>query len=174
MAQIIVYFTLVFLLSMFIWDKIRYDFVALLGLFIISITGVIPMNSAFLGFSNPAVVTVVAVMMISKGMQHSGLLDMVVRKLNWFGKKPISLIFPLSFITAIASAFINNISVIMPISIKLAKKRQQSPSLILMPLAFSTLLGGMTTLFGSSPNIIVSAIRNESFGYSSDYLISSL
>ena len=76
MAQIIVYFTLVFLLSMFIWDKIRYDFVALLGLFIISITGVIPMNSAFLGFSNPAVVTVVAVMMISKGMQHSGLLDM--------------------------------------------------------------------------------------------------
>lgn len=166
MAQIIVYFTLVFLLSMFIWDKIRYDFVALLGLFIISITGVIPMNSAFLGFSNPAVVTVVAVMMISKGMQHSGLLDMVVRKLNWFGKKPISLIFPLSFITAIASAFINNISVIMPISIKLAKKRQQSPSLILMPLAFSTLLGGMTTLFGSSPNIIVSAIRKESFGYS--------
>ena len=166
MAQIIVYLTLVFLLSMFIWDKIRYDFVALLGLFIISITRVIPMNSAFLGFSNPAVVTVVAVMMISKGMQHSGLLDMIVRKLNWFGKKPISLIFPLSFLTAIASAFMNNVSVIMPISIKLAKKRQQSPSLILIPLAFSTLLGGMTTLVGSSPNIIVSSIRKESFGYS--------
>lgn len=166
MNQIIVYFTLIFLLVMFLWDKIRYDFVALLGLFIISITGVIPINSAFLGFSNPAVVTVVAIMIIGKGMQHSGLLDWIVRKLNWFGKKPISLIFPLSILTTIVSAFMNNVNVIMPISIKLAKKRQQSPSLILMPLAYATLLGGMLTLVGSSPNIIVSSIRKDSFGAS--------
>lgn len=164
MNQLIVYFTLIFLLGMFLWNKIRYDFIALIGLFIISITGVIPINSAFLGFSNPAVVTVVAVMIISKGMQYSGLIDMIVRKLNWFGTKPISLVFPLSIFTTIASAFMNNVSVIMPISIKLAKKRKQSPSLILMPLAFATLLGGMLTLVGSSPNIIVSAIRKESFG----------
>ena len=166
MNQTIVYFTLIFLLIMFLWDKIRYDFVALLGLFIISITGVIPINSAFFGFSNPAVVTVVATMTISRGMQQCGLLDLIVRKLNWFGKKPISLIFPLSIFTAIASAFMNNVSVIMPISIKLAKKRKQSPSLILMPLAYATLLGGMLTLVGSSPNIIVSSIRKESFGSS--------
>lgn len=166
MNQIIVYFTLIFLLIMFLWDKIRYDFVALLGLFIISITGVIPINSAFLGFSNPAVVTVVAVMIISRGMQQSGLLDLIIRKLNWFGEKPISLIFPLSIITTAVSAFMNNVSVIMPISIKLAKKRNHSPTLILMPLAFATLLGGMLTLVGSSPNIIVSAVRKESFGSS--------
>ncbi len=166
MNQIIVYFTLIFLLIMFLWDRIRYDFIALLGLFIISITGVIPINSAFLGFSNPAVVTVVATMIISRGMQQSGLLDLIIRKLNWFGKKPISLIFPLSIFTTIASAFMNNVSVIMPISIKLAKKRNQSPSLILMPLAYATLLGGMLTLVGSSPNIIVSSVRKESFGSS--------
>ncbi len=166
MDQFIIYFTLIFLLVMFLWNKIRYDFAALIGLFIISITGVIPMNSAFLGFSNPAVVTVVAIMIISRGMQYSGLLDMIVRKLNWFGSKPMSLIFPLSIFTTIASAFMNNVSVIMPISIKLAKKRNQSPSLILMPLAYATLLGGMLTLVGSSPNIIVSAIRKESFGSS--------
>ncbi len=166
MDQIIVYFTLIFLLIMFLWDKIRYDFVALLGLFIIAITGVIPINSAFLGFSNPAVVTVVAIMIIGKGMQYSGLLDWIVRKLNWFGKTPISLIFPLSILTTIVSAFMNNVNVIMPISIKLAKKRNQSPTLILMPLAFATLLGGMLTLVGSSPNIIVSSIRKESFGSS--------
>ncbi len=166
MEQIIIYITLIFLLIMFLWNKLRYDFVALIGLFIISISGVIPINSAFLGFSNPAVVTVVAIMIISKGMQYSGLLDMIVRKLNWFGTKPISLIFPLSIFTTVASAFMNNVSVIMPISIKLAKKRKQSPSLILMPLAYATLLGGMLTLVGSSPNIIVSAIRKESFGFS--------
>ena len=166
MNQIIVYFTLIFLLIMFLWDKIRYDFVALLALFIISITGVIPTNSAFLGFSNPAVVTVVAVMIIGKGMQYSGLLDWIVRKLTWFGNTPISLIFPLSILTTAVSAFMNNINVIMPISIKLAKKRHQSPSLILMPLAYATLLGGMLTLVGSSPNIIVSAIRKDSFGSS--------
>ena len=166
MNQFIIYFTLIFLLLMFLWNKIRYDFVALLALFFISITGVIPMSSAFLGFANPAVVTVVAIMIISKGMQHSGLLDMIVRKLNWFGSKPVSLIFPLSIFTTIASAFMNNVSVIMPISIKLAKKRKQSPSLILMPLAYATLLGGMLTLVGSSPNIIVSSIRKESFGIS--------
>ncbi|MBI9032790.1 SLC13 family permease [bacterium] len=166
MNQIIIYFTLILLLVLFLWDRIRYDFVALIGLFIISITGVIPINSAFLGFSNPAVVTVVSVMIISRGMQQSGLLDMIVRKLNWFGSKPISLIFPLSIFTTIASAFMNNVSVIMPISIKLTKKRKQSPSLILMPLAYATLLGGMLTLVGSSPNIIVSSIRKESFGAS--------
>ncbi len=166
MDQFIIYFTLILLLTMFLWNKLRYDFVALIGLFIISITGVIPINSAFLGFSNPAVVTVVAIMIISKGMQYSGLLDMFVRKLKWFGSKAISLIFPLSIFTTIASAFMNNVSVIMPISIKLAKKRNQSPSLILMPLAFATLLGGMLTLVGSSPNIIVSSFRKESFGAS--------
>ena len=166
MNQAIVFGTLIFLMVMFIWDKIRYDFVALGGLFVISITGVIPIQSAFYGFSNPAVVTVVAVMIISKGMQQCGLLDMITSKLKWFGKSPTGLIFPLSLLTAIASAFMNNVSVIIPVSLKIAKHRNHSASLVLIPLAFATLLGGMVTLLGSAPNIIVSSIRAETLGVS--------
>ncbi len=164
MNQTIVFGTLIILMAMFIWDRIRYDFVALGGLFLIAITGVIPIQTAFYGFSNPAVVTVVAVMIISKGMQHCGLLDLITSKLKWFGKSPTGLVFPLSLLTAIASAFMNNVSVIIPISVKISKLRNHSASLVLMPLAFATLLGGMVTLLGSAPNIIVSSIREETLG----------
>jgi len=77
MNQMIVIATLLVLIALFIWDKVRYDFVALGGLFVIAITGVIPIQTAFYGFANPAVVTVVAIMIISKGMQHCGLMDWI-------------------------------------------------------------------------------------------------
>lgn len=156
------------IVALYIWDRVRHDFVALAALFVIVIAGIIPIDTAFYGFSNPAVVTVVAVMIISRGMQTSGLLDILARRLNWFGNHPVSIIMPLSFLTAAASALMNNVSVVMPLSIRLAKKRHRSPSLVLMPLAFATLLGGMITLVGSAPNIIVSSFRaeliQESFG----------
>jgi len=161
MNQMIVIATLLVLIALFIWDKVRYDFVALGGLFVIAITGVIPIQTAFYGFANPAVVTVVAIMIISKGMQHCGLMDWITSRTKWFGKSPTLLIFPLSIFTAIASAFMNNVSIIMPLSLKMAKHRNHPASLILMPLAFATLLGGMVTLVGSAPNIIVSSIRAE-------------
>jgi anion transporter len=164
MNQIIVLSTLLIIIALFIWDKVRYDFVALAGLFVISITGVIPIQTAFYGFSNPAVVTVVAIMILSKGMQHCGLMNWISTRVQVLGKSPILLIFPLSVLTAIASAFMNNVSIIMPLSLKMAKERNHPASLILMPLAFATLLGGMITLVGSAPNIIVSSVRTESMG----------
>jgi di/tricarboxylate transporter len=162
----IVVTTLLLMLAVLLWDRIRYDFVALAGLFVITITGVIPLQTAFNGFANPVVVTVASIMIISKGMQHCGLMDLVSRKLVWRSKTPAGLIFPLSVITGLVSAFMNNISIIMPISIKLARKQRHPVSLILMPLAFATLLGGMVTLVGSPPNIIISSVRAESVGSS--------
>ncbi|PKN73783.1 MAG: hypothetical protein CVU50_00945 [Candidatus Cloacimonetes bacterium HGW-Cloacimonetes-3] len=164
MDQIIVIATLIAFIVFFIWDKVRYDLVALGGLFIISITGVIPIQTAFYGFSNPALVTVVAVMIISRGMQHCGLMNWITSRLNWYGESPVFLLFPFTILTAIASAFMNNVSIIMPLSMKMARQRNHPASLILMPLAFATLLGGTLTLVGAAPNIIVSSIRAENLG----------
>lgn len=168
MQLAIVFACMVVIVGLFIRDRVRHDFVALAALFVIVVTGIIPIDTAFNGFANPAVVTVVAVMIISNGMQSSGLLDILTKRLNWVGHHPVNILLPLSFLTAAASALMNNVSVVMPLSIRLAKKRHRSPSLFLMPLAFATLLGGMITLVGSAPNIIVSSFRaeaiQESFG----------
>ena len=159
--------TLLLTFSLFIWNRWRYDLVSLATLLFLSTVGVIPFSEAFLGFSHPAVITVVAVLIISKGIQNSGVLDYLSASLakNKFGVSQ-QLIF-LCGITAFLSAFINNIgalAVILPLVMRAAKQQNRSPSLFLMPVAFSSLLGGLTTLIGTPPNIIVSAFREESSG----------
>lgn len=158
-------------LAMFIWGRIRYDAVALLALLALVLAGVVAPSQAFLGFGHPAVVTVAAVLAVSRALANAGVVDLLAGSLSGVGRHPALLVGSLCLVTALLSAFMNNVgalALLMPVAIRMARERELSPSLVLMPIAFASLLGGMTTLIGTPPNIIVATFRarevGESFG----------
>lgn len=165
--QIIVFIVIATTLGLFIDGRIRYEFVALLGLITLSLTGIISPEEVFLGFGHPAVITVASVLIISSALLKSGVIDSLVALLNK-GKKGIRFkIMSLMIITAILSGFMNNIgalALIMPIAIRVAKENKASSSAFLMPVAFASLLGGMMTQIGTPPNLIVSSYRVQASG----------
>jgi di/tricarboxylate transporter len=167
MDQIIVLITLLLALVLFSLEKYRHDIVALIALFILVIAGIIPEEHAFSGFAHPAVITVAAVLIISRALQDSGLIDALASLLLKVGKKLVVQIIILTIVVAVSSAFINNIgalAILMPVGLYLARKSGNAPSSILMPLAFGSLLGGMTTLIGTPPNIIIATFRADTTG----------
>lgn len=167
MDQTIVFITLAITFILFILGKWRYDFVAMLALLVLVITDIIPSSDAFLGFAHPAVLTVAAVLLISRSLQVSGPVNVLGRLMSRAGQNFYVFLTTLCLITAIASAFINNIgalAILMPVAIHVARKHGHPPSQVLMPLAFSSLLGGMMTLIGTPPNIIIATFRGDMIG----------
>lgn len=167
MDQLIVFITLGIALVLFAWGKVRHDIVALIALFLLVIAGIVPKDHAFTGFAHPAVVTVAAVLIISRALMNSGLIDVIASWMLKIGKKLIVQIFTLTIVVAVASAFMNNVgalAILMPVALYLARKSGNAPSYILMPVAFGSLLGGMTTLIGTPPNIIIATFRGDEFG----------
>ncbi len=165
--QLIVFLVIIATLILFIDGRIRYEFVSLSGLIILVITGVIKAEDAFLGFSHPAVITVASVLVISSALIKSGIVEVLVVFLNKRSKTTRTKIMSLMIVTAILSAFMNNVgalALIMPIAIKVAKDNKLSPSIFLMPVSFASLLGGMVTEIGTPPNLIVSSYRMEGGG----------
>ena len=163
----IVFGTLILTLVLFATGRVRYDIVALIALLIVTIAGIVDPVDAFLGFGHPAVVTVAAVLVLSKGLQNSGLIDILARWVARVGDGEVRQIFSLTGIVAILSGFMNNIgalALMMPVAIRTARKSGRSPSSLLMPIAFGSLLGGMTTLIGTPPNIIIASYRAQSGG----------
>lgn len=162
--QIIVFLVIAIAMLLFIDGRIRYDFVALLGLLVLVVTGVIIPEDAFLGFSHPAVITVAAVLVISSALIKTGAIDHLVVLLNRSTKSSSVKLIGLMLITAIISGFMNNVgalALIMPIAISVAKDSKISPSNFLMPIAFASLLGGMMTEIGTPPNLIISIYRTQ-------------
>lgn len=171
MSQAIVFITLGVALVLFAWGRIRHDFVALIALFAVTVTGIVPPSGAFSGFGHPAVITVASVLIIGAGMERSGVVDLLGQVVSRVGNNLVLQIAALSAITALASAFMNNVgalAIMMPVAIFIARRGGNSPSVFLMPIAFASLLGGMTTLIGTPPNIIIATIRashnGEAFG----------
>ena len=165
--EAIVFVVLVVALVLFVWGKWRYDVVALLALLFLSILGIVPASEAYKGFGHPAVVTVAAVLILSRALQNSGVVDVIANCYARIPSFPVVRIFSLSAITAFFSAFMNNVgavSLLMPVAIRVANRSKQLPSRYLMPLAFASLLGGLTTLIGTPPNIIISNFRREEAG----------
>lgn len=157
------------MLVFFIWGKWRYDVVAMATLLLASFVGLVPIENAFEGFSNPAVITVAAVLVVSKGLTNAGVVDFIAKHLLKTGDNTMIQMALLVLTVTVGSAFMNNIgalALMMPVALKLARKNNKSPSLFLMPLAFGSLLGGMMTLIGTPPNIIISMYRAESTGSS--------
>ena len=165
--QTIVFAVLVMALVMFIWGRFRYDLVALLALMAVVLTGVLPVDQAFSGFSHPAVITVAAVLMISRALQNAGIVDVVIRVLAPFkGRVNLQLVAQ-TLVVAVLSAFMNNIgamALMLPVALRNAYREGYSPAKALMPLAFGSILGGMVTLIGTPPNIIISTFRAEALG----------
>lgn len=162
--QALVFLVLAGALCLFIWGRWRYDLVALLALLVVSLAGVIPGDEAFLGFGHPAVVTVVAVLVVSRGLQNAGVVDLLARPLLAVGNRPTAQVGALTSLVASLSAFMNNVgalALLLPVTLRLARKSSNSPSLLLMPLAFASLLGGLVTLIGTPPNIIIAMSRAQ-------------
>ncbi len=165
LEQLIVFGTILGALALFISGKLRYDLVAMLALLTLALTGIVPAAEAFLGFANPAVVTVAAVLVLSRGLVNAGVIDIFNRWLSRVGQSTTLQIAALTGLVILVSSFINNVgalALMMPVAIRLARRRNKSPSLFLMPLAFGSLLGGMNTLIGTPPNILIATFRARS------------
>lgn len=165
--QVLLFGILVSALVLFVWGRWRYDVVALLALLSATVTGIIPATEAFLGFGHPAVVTVAAVLIVGRGLSNSGLVGILARQLSRVGDRITAQILALTILVAVLSAFMNNVgalALLMPVAIRMARKHDRSPSLYLMPLAFGSLLGGLSTLIGTPPNIIIATFRQETAG----------
>ena len=165
--QVVFFAVLALTLGLFIHGQIHYDIVALLALLALTVIGIIPGMEAFSGLGHPAVVTVGAVLVVSRGIQRSGTLSVLVRLLARTGKNAVAQVGSLTSLSALLSMVINNVaalSLMMPVSIQLARWSRKSPSIVLMPLAFASLLGGMVTLIGTPTNIIVATFRAEASG----------
>lgn len=167
MQQVIVFGVILFTLIMFIDGRIRYEFVSMLGLLVLTVTRILNPEESLSGFSHPAVITVTSVLIISSAIIKSGMIERLVVVLNRKTNNPSVLVMGLMFVTAFLSAFMNNVgalALILPVALRVAKDNKLSPSSFLMPVAFASLLGGMITLIGTPPNLIVSNFRQEAFG----------
>ena len=160
--QYLLSLTLITLLGLFIWGKIRYDALAVGALFVLVVLDIIPANEAFAGFAHPAVVTVALVLIISQGLKNSGLTGLVGKIIGTRTFTELQFLICLLLIAAILSSFINNIgalAILLPITLNICQKMEWHPSKFLMPLAFACILGGMNTAIGTPPNIIISEYK---------------
>jgi di/tricarboxylate transporter len=160
--QMMILGTLICVFGLFIANFIRFDLVALFALLTCVILGLIPADAAFSGFGHPATITVAAVLIISRALGNSGAVDYVARTLSWSLRHTALHIATLSGIGALLSAIMNNVgalALLMPAALQSADKAKRSPAVILMPLSFATILGGMMTLIGTPPNIIIANYR---------------
>ena len=152
--------------GLFAWDRIRYDLVAMVSLSVGVVSGLVPPDRAFHGFSDPVVVVVAAALVVSAGIERSGIIERLARPLGVL-KSPAVLIVTLCGLVMVLSAFMKNIgalAIFIPLAIRLARANDMAPSQVLMPLSFASLVGGLMTLIGTSPNIIVSRVRAELLG----------
>jgi di/tricarboxylate transporter len=162
--QGVVFAILLATLVLFIWGRWRYDVVAIAALLAVFLAGMVPADQVFLGFGHPAVITVAAVLVLSRGLLNAGVVDALSRHLERVGSRPTLQVAALTTVVILCSGFMNNVgalALLMPVAIWMSRKSGRSPSLLLMPLAFGSLLGGLITLIGTPPNIIIALYRAE-------------
>ena len=162
--QIIILGLLILMVGLFIWGRWRYDAISLGVLSVFVLLGYIQPEEAFEGFSHPAVITVALVLLISKGLERSGFISVIGRKLQAYANSEIQFMISITFFAAILSSFMNNIgamAMLLPITLGICQKMNWNPSKFLIPLSFASILGGMNTKIGTPPNIIISEFRND-------------
>lgn len=165
--QILSIATLVGMMALFIWGRFRYDVTAIIALLAAMLLGIVAPADAFKGFSDDIVVIVGSALVISAAVQRSGVVERTLRRVGRRVTRVRSQLLVLSGSVGLASALVKNIgalAMLMPASFQMAKKNDVSPSVFLMPMSFAALLGGLMTLVGTSPNIIVSRAREQMTG----------
>jgi di/tricarboxylate transporter len=153
--------------ALFVWGRWRYDVVAITAMLLVAVVGIVPAEEVFLGFGHPATLTVAMVLIISRGLLRSGVIDLLAEHVLRPLKSATGQISLMSLVAAGLSAVMNNVgalALLMPAAIRSAADAKRSPAAILMPLSFASILGGMLTLIGTPPNIIVAAVRYEASG----------
>ena len=165
--QLIILGLLTLMVILFIWGKWRYDAISLGILSVFVLLGYVQPEKAFSGFSHPAVITVALVLLISKGLEKSGFISIIGRKLQTYATSETQFMISITFFAAILSSFMNNIgamAMLLPITLGICQKMNWNPSKFLIPLSFASILGGMNTKIGTPPNIIISEFRNDFAG----------
>ena len=166
--QILLLFVILLLLfALLIWGRWRYDLVAFSALVAALVAGVVPVDQAFAGFGHPATIVIALVLVISRGLSNSGVVELLVGKVVDAARPLFVHIGIMSGVAAVLSAVMNNVAalaLLMPVDLEAAAKAKRSPALTLMPLSFATILGGLVTLIGTPPNIIIATFRGEALG----------
>ncbi len=162
--QMMIFGILALTMGLFLWGRLRHDVVALAALMACVVTGLVPAADAFAGFGHPAVITVACVLVLSYGLQQSGAVDRLARNVLPRDAGRVATLGALMGLGALLSGFMNNVgamALLMPIAVQVSGRLDLTPGQVLMPLAFGTILGGMTTLVGTPPNLIVSGFRAD-------------
>jgi di/tricarboxylate transporter len=165
--QNILFILLVLVFVLLIWGRWRYDLVAFAALLVAVASGVVPVSEAFSGFGHPAVVVIALVLIVSRGLSNSGVIEHLSRYLLDASYKLGAHIGVMAGFAAVLSAVMNNVAalaLLMPLDIQAASKAKRSPALTLMPLSFASSLGGMITLIGTPPNIVIAEYRGSVMG----------
>lgn len=162
--QLLILAVLLGAIAMFVWGRWRHDMVSAGALLACVLAGLIAPADAFAGFGHPAVITVGCVLVLSRGLQSSGAVDALARVVLPARAGPTLTIAALTGLGAVLSAIMNNVgalALLMPVAMQMAGRLEMPPGRVLMPLAFGSILGGMTTLIGTPPNLIVSGFRGQ-------------
>lgn len=165
--QIILFSLFALVFAGLLWGRWRYDLVAFAALVAGVLLGVVPTHDAFAGFGHPAVMIVALVLLVSAGLVRSGAVLLITRTLIDTSRSVGGHIAVMGAVGGILSAFMNNVAalaLLMPVDVATAKKAGRHPGLTLMPLSFATILGGMATLIGTPPNIIIAEMRGTLVG----------
>jgi di/tricarboxylate transporter len=165
--QAITFAVLAGLMVLFVWGRLRYDLVAVLALLVAMFTGIVPREAAFSGFGDDIVIIVASALVVSAAVERSGVIEAAVHRISPNVTSVQVQLLVLVITVTILSAFVKNIgalAMMIPVAFQMARRSNVSPSCFLMPMAFGSLLGGLMTLVGTSPNIIVSRMREELTG----------
>ncbi len=165
--QNILFILLFFVFVFLIWGRWRYDLVAFSALLVAVVSGVVPVSEAFSGFGHPAVVVIALVLIVSRGLFNSGVIELLSHYLLDASRKLGAHIGVMAGFAAVLSAAMNNVAalaLLMPLDMQAAAKAKRSPALTLMPLSFASILGGMITLIGTPPNIVIAEYRRGVMG----------
>jgi di/tricarboxylate transporter len=165
--QVVLFTLFAAVFGMMLWGRFRYDLVAFAALMLGVVLGVVPTKHAFDGFGHPATLVVALVLVVSAGLVRSGAVLLITRTLVDSSRSLGAHVTLMGGIGGVLSAFMNNVAalaLLMPVDIQTARKAGRAAGLTLMPLSFATILGGMATLIGTPPNIIIAAYRGEALG----------
>lgn len=165
--QAIAFALLAMMMVLFAWNRLRFDLVALLGLVVAVAAGIVPLKDAFVGFSDQVVMLVASALVISAGVGKSGLIGRAIRRIEPLMGSVSRQVFVLTFGVTLMSMLMKNIgalAIFLPIAVQVARRSGTPLSRLLMPMSFGSLIGGVVTLVGTSPNILVSRVRETELG----------
>jgi di/tricarboxylate transporter len=167
--QVLLFALIAAILGLLVWGRFRYDLVAFSGLIVAYLIGAVPADSVFSGFGHPAVAIIALVLIISRGLSRSGAIELLSRHLLSVSHSLQTHVGLMATLSAALSSIMNNVAalaLLMPLDLQAARRAKRSPAETLMPLSFASILGGMITLIGTPPNIVIATYREDALGES--------